>query len=74
MGNNVCFFNHIPCVELPSGTWKHLKTIQNHLEVFGSSSEFQIFPSHLEDFTWKSLGSDFGSIWKAFSNATYNFF
>jgi hypothetical protein len=28
------------------------------LEVFGSDSEFQVLPSHLEDFTWKSLASD----------------
>jgi hypothetical protein len=28
------------------------------LEVFGSNSEFQTLPSHLEDFTWKSVGSD----------------
>ena len=28
------------------------------MEVHGSDSEFQILPSHLEDFTWKSLGSD----------------
>jgi hypothetical protein len=28
------------------------------LEVFGSDSEFQVLPSHLEDFTWKSIESD----------------